>query len=120
MKKAIGISLGVAMLIGGQNVHAADQPAASEGAHRLGEIVVSASQESIVENAGTSYRVTAEQIKQQNARTLDEALQLVPGIIVRVGGDGTPRIDIRGFRTRHVQLFINGIPVRNTNIKPAS
>jgi len=102
------------MVFGGQSVVLADDLPLTEGTYRLGEIVVSAETEGIVESAGTVYRVTASEIKEQGAKTLDEALQLVPGIIIREGAEGTPRIDIRGFRTRHVQLFLNGIPVRDT------
>lgn len=115
MKRVVGIGLGLAMVLGGQSVVRGDETAEQDGAYRLGEIIVSAEAESIVESAGTTYRVTAEQIKDQHARTLDEALQLVPGVVIREGAEGTPRIDVRGFRTRHVQLFMNGIPVRNTN-----
>jgi len=83
-------------------------------ANRLAEIVVSSSPLSGVEAAGTVRRVTADEIKRQGADTLDEALRLIPGVTIREGADGTPRIDIRGFRTRHVQLFLNGIPIRET------
>ena len=85
-----------------------------ENANRMAEIVVSSTPLSGSEAAGTVHRITAKQIRQEGARTLDEALRLIPGIIVREGPEGTPRIDIRGFRTRHVQLFLNGIPIRET------
>jgi len=113
MKKVLRAGLCLALVAGAQSVAASEVPE-QEGAYRIGEIVVSASPNNIVENAGTVYRVTAQQIKDQNARTLDEALQLVPGLIVREGAEGTPRIDIRGFRTRHVQFFINGIPLKSS------
>jgi len=54
------------------------------------------------------------EIEARHARTLDEALRWMPGIYVRTGGDGTPRVDIRGFRSRHVLLLINGVPVNST------
>ena len=56
----------------------------------------------LVEEVGTTRRIGREEIEARNARTLDEALRLLPGMYVRTGGDGTPRIDIRGFRSRHV------------------
>ena len=68
----------------------------------------------IVEQVGTTRRVTRADIEARNARTLDEALRLVPGVYVRTGGDGTPRIDVRGFRSRHVLLLINGVQVNST------
>ena len=68
----------------------------------------------LVEEVGTTRRIGREDIEARNARTLDEALRLLPGVYVRTGGDGTPRIDIRGFRSRHVLLLINGVQVNST------
>ncbi len=68
----------------------------------------------VVEQVGTTRRLTREDIEARNARTLDEALKLLPGIYVRTGGNGTPRIDVRGFRSRHVLLLINGVQVNST------
>jgi outer membrane receptor protein involved in Fe transport len=67
-----------------------------------------------VEEVGTTRRIGRADIEARNARTLDEALRLLPGIYVRTGGDGTPRIDVRGFRSRHVLLLINGVLVNST------
>jgi outer membrane cobalamin receptor len=39
---------------------------------------------------------------------------MLPGINVRVGNGGTPRIDIRGYRSRHVTLMIDGVPLNST------
>lgn len=68
----------------------------------------------LVEEVGTTRRIGRADIEARNARTLDEALRLVPGVNVRTGGDGTPRIDMRGFRSRHVVLLINGVIVNST------
>jgi vitamin B12 transporter len=68
----------------------------------------------LVEAVGTTRRITRADIDARNARTLDEALRLIPGFYVRTGGDGTPRVDIRGFRSRHVLLLINGVQVNST------
>lgn len=67
-----------------------------------------------VESVGTTRRIGRAEIEARNARTLDEALRLFPGVYVRTGGDGTPRIDVRGFRSRHVLLLINGVQVNST------
>jgi vitamin B12 transporter len=99
------------VLIGGAGrLPAAELP---DDAYRLGEIVVSATVES-GEAAGTVHTVTASDIQERGARTLDEALGLIPGLVVRTGGEGTPRIDIRGLRTRHVLLLLDGIPINST------
>ena len=68
----------------------------------------------LVEAVGTTRRIGRADIEARNARTLDEALRLIPGIYVRTGGDGTPRLDVRGFRSRHVLLLINGVQVNST------
>jgi len=68
----------------------------------------------LVEEIGTTRRIGRAEIEARNARTLDEALRLLPGVYVRTGGDGTPRIDVRGFRSRHVLLLINGVPANST------
>lgn len=82
------------------------------GVYDLGEIVISGKTTG-VEAAQSVYMVTAEEIKNKNARTLDQALNLLPGLNVRIGGEGVPRIDIRGFRTRHVTLLLNGVPMNS-------
>jgi outer membrane cobalamin receptor len=76
----------------------------------LGKVVVTKTADKGVQASETIHTVTANQIREQHARTLDEALALLPGLSIRTGGDGIPRIDIRGFRTRHVLLLLNGTP----------
>ncbi len=83
------------------------------GVYTLGEIVVSGERE-IVESVGTVREVTAEDIQNMGARTVDEAIELLPGMYVRTGADGVPRVDLRGFRSRHVILLLDGIPVNST------
>lgn len=83
--------------------------AASAADYDLGEIVVTA-RKPVVEQAGTVREVDRSAIEASGARALDELLDTLPGVNVRVGGQGTPRVDVRGFRTRHVKLLLNGIP----------
>ena len=80
----------------------------------LGEIVVSA-EAPVAELAATTRRVTAEDIEAYGARTLDEAIALLPGVYLRTGSDGTPRVDLRGFRTRQVVLLLDGVPLNATS-----
>lgn len=80
--------------------------------YTLGEIVVSGQGEG-VQASESVYTVTAEDIRSKGARTLDQAISLLPGVNVRTGGEGVPRIDIRGFRTRHVVLLLDGIPMNS-------
>ena len=83
------------------------------GVYTLGEVVVSAQKEG-VETAGTVREVTAEEIQNKDARNLAEALELLPGVEIRTGPQGTPRVDLRGFRSRHVLLLLDGIPLNST------
>jgi outer membrane cobalamin receptor len=84
------------------------------GVYTLGEIVVSGKKIMGVESVGTVREITEEDIRLKNARTLDEALELLPGLDIRTGTDGVPRVDIRGFRSRHVLLLLDGIPFNST------
>ena len=81
-----------------------------QGVYNLGEIVVSAQQNTGVEAIGTVRDITAKEIEMSGAKTLDEAIRLLPGIMVRIGGQGVPRPDLRGMKPRHVTLLIDGIP----------
>ena len=94
-------------------VTAAETEDMTEGVYTLGEVVVSARQD-VVETAGTVREVTAQDIQDKDARTLDQALELLPGVVIRTGADGVPRIDIHGFRSRHVMLLLDGVPLNST------
>ena len=48
------------------------------------------------ETAKNVYVVTAEEIKEKGALTIDEALKGVPGVIVRKMDGASPKIDLRG------------------------
>lgn len=76
--------------------------------YQLGEILVT--DKYADSNLGTTYQLTREDFERTNARSLDEALREIPSINVRNGADGTPRLDIRGLRTRQIKLLVNGIP----------
>lgn len=90
------------------SAQAADQT--EESVYQLGQIVVNDSRPAI----GTSYSVDREQIDSLGARSLDEAVRMSPSINVRNGADGTPRLDIRGLRTRQIKLLVNGVPYNST------
>lgn len=72
------------------------------------EVVV---QGDAVEQSATVTMITAEQLKQSNAATVAEALEMVPGSHVRVGGKGEAYIRLRGFRQREAAVLIDGVPV---------
>lgn len=80
-----------------------------EDVYPLGQIVVSEK----IETA-SQYRIEREDMERISARSLDDAIKLVPSLNVRNGADGTPRIDVRGLRTRQLKLLVNGIPFNST------
>ncbi|MGH8119418.1 MAG: TonB-dependent receptor plug domain-containing protein, partial [Gammaproteobacteria bacterium] len=86
---------------------------AEDAEFNLGEIIVSGESPRVVESVSTVDTVTAEDIRRSGARDLNEAIKLLPGVYVRTGGDGTPRIDIRGLRTRQVILLLDGVPINS-------
>ena len=81
--------------------------------YTLGEVVPSAERDG-VESVGTVREITAMDIQAKGARTVDEALELLPGLDIRTGAEGIPRVNLRGFRSRHVLLMLDGIPLNST------
>lgn len=65
--------------------------------------------------ATTHWSISEDEIHNSGAQSLDQVLKDVPGLYIRVGGDGTPRVDIRGFKTRHVTLLVNGVPMSSAD-----
>jgi vitamin B12 transporter len=88
----------------------AEETVSEDEVYRLGEVVVSEARQG-VESVATAREVTAADIQDKGARTLDEAISLLPGVVVRTGAQGVPRVDIRGFRSRHIVLLLNGVPM---------
>lgn len=76
-------------------------------------IVVKGQSASAVESSMTHWSLSRADIEASGAQSLDKVLKTVPGIYVRVGGQGTPRVDIRGFKSRHVIYLINGVPANS-------
>lgn len=112
------IAFGVLLFItsvhpGFSGAEAAEDPMANSEVYTLGEVVVTEERDG-VESIGTVVEITARDIEQKNARNLCEALELLPGLDVRTGAKGIPRINLRGFRSRHVLLLLNGIPFNST------
>jgi outer membrane cobalamin receptor len=95
---------------------AAPDEAAKTEPYELGEIVVTGKGEkrSGVEAIGTVRTVTEEDMENRASRTLDEVIELEPGLIIRTGAQGVPRVRLRGFTSRHVALLLNGIPFNST------
>ena len=92
----------------------AEPPGPAADAYRLGEtIVVIGERPRIADAVASIDTITAEDIERRGARSLEEAIALLPGVYVRYGADGVPRIDIRGLRTRNIVLLQNGVPLNS-------
>jgi iron complex outermembrane recepter protein len=76
----------------------------------LGEVLVVGAEEA--GGDGTAARVTGDQADRQFRRSVAEAATLAPGVtLARIGGRNEAMAYVRGFDTRQVPLFIDGIPV---------
>lgn len=64
-----------------------------------------------VAETSTVQMVTAKQIEDKGCKTVAEALEMVPGTHVRIGGKEEAYIRIRGFNQREVALLVDGIPI---------
>jgi len=85
----------------------------SEDIFSLGEVTVTASSLTAIQAGESVHVITAEEIGKSNARTLDEALVLLPDVDVRVGTDGRPRIEIRGTKGKDVLVLLDGAPINS-------
>ena len=78
----------------------------------IGDVLVRGRSQGV--NAVTVVKtVDAEDIRDSGARDVVEAVHLMPGIEISTGGSGVARMNIRGFRTRHVLLLLDGIPLNS-------
>jgi len=75
----------------------------------LGEIVVTGER---VNLATTISEVTAGDIRDRGAQTVGEALELIPGIDVQVGGKGQSFVKIRGFEEGDLKILFDGVPAQ--------
>lgn len=76
----------------------------------LGEIFSATSQP--LGPTTATFEVTAQDILDQNARSVADALRFVPGVYLSVGGTTAPSVaSIRGLTARQNVVFIDGRPV---------
>ncbi|NGZ02622.1 MAG: hypothetical protein CV090_06195 [Nitrospira sp. WS238] len=77
---------------------------------RLGELVPSSEQP--LGPTSSVYEITAQDILDQNARNVADALRFVPGLFLSVGGGKNPSSAVvRGLTARQTIIFIDGRPV---------
>lgn len=79
----------------------------------LGEIVVTGKKEANIEKSGTTTVVTAEEIRSHDYKTLDQALEMIPGIRIETHTKGHKRINLRGFDQSRVMILVDGVPMND-------
>jgi iron complex outermembrane recepter protein len=105
MNRWMGAALALALGAAGGSVAQEESTVFS-----LGEVLVVGAAEAGGE--GTATRVSGEAAERQGRRTVAEAAALAPGItLTRVGGRNESMAYVRGYDTRQVPLFVDGIPV---------
>ncbi len=77
-------------------------------------IVVTGEQPTAQQLATTEWNIDRQELLDRGVTRLDQALTTVPGLYVRTGGEGSPRVDIRGYKGRHVRFLINGVPANSS------
>ena len=114
MKRGVWVLLGVLFCLGFVASAASAASGDASDVYTLGEVVVTEDRPG-VEAVATQWEITAADIDRSNAKTLDKALKLLPGVYISSRAQGIPRVDIRGMRSRHVVLLLNGIPINSTS-----
>lgn len=83
----------------------------ADGTFTLGTVEVIGQREAAITSQTTDV-IGAEEIAAKHRDDLSEALELVPGVTIQNLGQRRERlISVRGFSSRQVPLFIDGIPV---------
>jgi outer membrane receptor protein involved in Fe transport len=83
----------------------------STSTFQAGEIVVKEKALASVENAATTTEITAEDIRARGDKTLDHAMQMVPGANVYQNAKGNMVFDIRGVQHGRMTMMVDGIPI---------
>ena len=130
MRRRSGRIMAVMMLLGVAGAGApapgraaAAEPPAAEAEHPVEEVVVTASRlpdliQDLRRIPGQVYVITAEEIQQQNARTVQEALRQIPAIVQydQTGNTFQPTVDLRGFNGQPnpgISVFVDGVRIND-------
>ena len=91
----------------------AEEKASGAEVYELGEVVVTAKQET-VNLATTVTEVDLVDIQERGAQTVADALELLPAVDVQKGGKGQAFVSLRGFDQKDVKVLIDGVPALET------
>ncbi|MBI9092272.1 MAG: TonB-dependent receptor [Desulfobacterium sp.] len=114
MLKRILFSLFVLLTVLGQaNVSPARAGQVAEEFFELGDVLVKAKGGNM-DLATTVNTITVEDMKQQGAQSVGDALEFVPGVDVQGGGKGQSTLKLRGFDQVNVKVLIDGVPAHES------
>lgn len=85
------------------------EPLETTGPFFFGEIVVVDEDEN--PSSGTLDLIDSETIRRTGAVTVGEALALLPGVSMSVGGRAEQKIWVRGYEQSNVLVLVDGVPV---------
>lgn len=91
---------------------ASEESSEGEEVYHIDDVIVQGRPEH-AESSVAVEKISAEDIEISGARNVVEAVKLLPGIDVSTGGQGVARLNIRGFRMRHVLLLLDGVPLNS-------
>lgn len=78
-----------------------------------GEIVVKERAIANIEKASTTTEITDKDIKARSEKTLDETLEMVPGIKVETSNKGGKRFYMRGYDLDKVAIMVDGVLIND-------
>ncbi len=78
-----------------------------------GEIVVKEKAIANIEKASTTTEINDVDIKARSEKTLDQTLEMVPGIKVETSNKGTKRFFMRGYDNDKVAILVDGILIND-------
>ncbi len=86
---------------------------ATKNTFTMGEVVVTGERIANIEQAGTTTVITGIQLEERGVKTLDEALELVPGVQIQRHTKGFARIKLRGYEQDKVMILVDGVPMND-------
>jgi outer membrane receptor protein involved in Fe transport len=121
-RAAVFLSVAVALTLWVAGARAQEKPA-GESEVTLEPVVVSSTRladmlQELRRVPGQVYVITAKDIQQQNARTVQDALRQVPSIVLydSVGNPFQPTVDLRGFNAQPnpgISVFVDGVRIND-------
>ena len=102
------LAVAVIFLSGPQSGYSYD-----ESAYDLGEMIVTGERTG-VEDIAINTEITSVEIAATGSKTLAEALQYAPGVVVTYGAKNEPEISVHGFKSEKSLILIDGIPYYET------